>query len=165
MEHVIATLLQDFEQGRMTRRQLIQSIAVAATAVATGTNLAEAAYTSPKIQATYFHHASHPVADYAKCRDWYSELFGMKVVLDDHKRKANLQVGESLLIIKARDLEKDPVDHICFHIAGWDEDKSVRPAIDAELQRRGEKIIRRSDSSIYIADPDGLSVQIGGKEQ
>ena len=32
MEHMIARLLQDFEQGKMTRRQLIQSLALAATA-------------------------------------------------------------------------------------------------------------------------------------
>ena len=32
MEHLIAKLLQNFEQGKMTRRQLIQSLALAATA-------------------------------------------------------------------------------------------------------------------------------------
>ena len=32
MEHIIAKLLQDFEQGKMNRRQLIQSLAMAATA-------------------------------------------------------------------------------------------------------------------------------------
>ena len=32
MEHIIAKLLQDFEQGRMNRRQLIQSLAMAAAA-------------------------------------------------------------------------------------------------------------------------------------
>ena len=32
MEHIIAKLLQDFEQGMMTRRQLIQSLALTATA-------------------------------------------------------------------------------------------------------------------------------------
>jgi hypothetical protein len=32
MERIITRLLQDFEQGKMTRRQLIQSLALAATA-------------------------------------------------------------------------------------------------------------------------------------
>ena len=37
MEHIIAKLLQNFEDGKMTRRQLIQSLALAATAAsATG---------------------------------------------------------------------------------------------------------------------------------
>ena len=34
MEHLIGKLLQDFDQGKMTRRQLIQSLTIAATAVA-----------------------------------------------------------------------------------------------------------------------------------
>jgi len=34
MESIIAKLLDDFEHGRMTRRQLIKSIAVVATAAA-----------------------------------------------------------------------------------------------------------------------------------
>jgi len=32
MEHVIGKLLHDFEDGKMTRRQLIQSLTLAATA-------------------------------------------------------------------------------------------------------------------------------------
>src|SRR6266853_494326 len=34
MEHIMAKLLQDFEQGKMNRRQLIQSLTLAATAAA-----------------------------------------------------------------------------------------------------------------------------------
>ena len=34
MESVIAKLLQDFEQGKMNRRQLIQSLSLAAAAAA-----------------------------------------------------------------------------------------------------------------------------------
>ena len=36
MESVIAGLLKDFEDGKMTRRQLIQSLALAAVAAAPG---------------------------------------------------------------------------------------------------------------------------------
>lgn len=31
MEHILATLLHDFDHGRMTRRQLIQGLALTAT--------------------------------------------------------------------------------------------------------------------------------------
>jgi len=167
MESFIAKLLQDFEQGKMNRRQLIQSLAVAAT-VAAGAGNATASAAAPDttvVKATVLNHVSHPVVDYAKSRDWYSNLFGMKVVLDEGNRKANLAVGESLLILKNRTADELPVDHICFTIAGWDEDKSVRPAVEAELKRRGVKIERSTSMSFYIKDPDGLIVQIGGKDQ
>ena len=35
MEHIIGRLLQDYERGTMTRRQLIQTLAFAATAAST----------------------------------------------------------------------------------------------------------------------------------
>lgn len=37
MEHLIAKLLKDFEDGRMTRRQLIQSLALSAAAASAAT--------------------------------------------------------------------------------------------------------------------------------
>ena len=43
MESLIAKLLQDFEHGKMDRRQLIKSLAVAATAAAAAAPAASAA--------------------------------------------------------------------------------------------------------------------------
>lgn len=170
MEQLIARLLQDFEQGKMNRRQLIKTLALTATAVtaageATGEVAAAAAPAGPVAKATRLHHVSHPVADYAKSRDWYMELFGMTPVFDDKRRKADLKVGESLLILKNKVGNEPPADHICFRIAGWDEDKEVRPAVEAEFKRRKVPFDRRSEMSSYYFDPDGFSVQIGGEEQ
>jgi catechol 2,3-dioxygenase-like lactoylglutathione lyase family enzyme len=104
------------------------------------------------------------VADYHKSRDWYADLFGMKVVLDDGK-KANLAVGESLLIFHNRQSPSTPViDHICFTVADWDKDKSVRGAVEAELKRRGLEV-QSSANSLDIKDPDGYRIQLGGKDQ
>jgi catechol 2,3-dioxygenase-like lactoylglutathione lyase family enzyme len=169
MEHIMATLLRDFEQGKMTRRQLIQSLALAATAASAGSATPAAAADSKVVEAVYINHVSYQVADYAKSRDWYAGLFGMKVVLDDGKRKANLSVGESvgepLIAIHTRPSTNTPVvDHICFTIANWDKDKSVRDAVGAELTRRGLDV-RPTEHSFFIKDPDGFGVQIGGKDQ
>ena len=57
MEHVIAKLLQEFEQGRMTRRQLIQSLAAtaASSALASVPTVAAAAQGQGKVfRATAF---------------------------------------------------------------------------------------------------------------
>jgi len=165
MEHFIAKLLQDFERGKIGRRELIKSMAAAAAAVASGTSAASGATPdSTIVKATYLNHVSHLVADYRKSRDWYTDLFGMKVVLDDGS-KANLAVGESLLILKNRTNNEPPVDHICFTIANWDEDKSVRGKVEAELKRRGVEIERSTAVSLHIITPDGYKVQLGGKDQ
>jgi hypothetical protein len=57
MEHIIGKLLQDYEHGKMTRRQLIQGLAFTATAAAT-VGTAEAA----PANATYINHVSMQVA-------------------------------------------------------------------------------------------------------
>jgi catechol 2,3-dioxygenase-like lactoylglutathione lyase family enzyme len=163
MEHIMAKLLQDFEQGKMTRRQLIQSLTLAGTAAA-ATAAPAAAADSNVIKAVYVNHVGYQVADYAKSRDWYADLFGLKVVLDDGK-KANLAVGESLVILHKRPSTETPVvDHICFTIADWDKDKSVREKVGAELNRRGLEV-RPTANSFHVKDPDGFIVQMGGKDQ
>ena len=163
MEHVIAKLLHDFEDGKMTRRQLIQSLALAATA-ATASATSTAAPSAGVLKATYLNHVGYQVADYAKSRDWYAELFGMKVLSDDGK-KANLGVGESQLILHPRKSPTTPVvDHVCLTIANWDTDKSVKDAVEAELKRRGLKT-RTSEHSFHFSDPDGFELQVGGKDQ
>src|SRR6516164_7196666 len=75
MESVIAKLLQDFEQGKMNRRQLIQSLSLAAAAAA-----------GKPLEALYVNHISYEVNDYKKVRDFYVDLLGMKVTEDDGKQ-------------------------------------------------------------------------------
>ena len=164
MEHIIAKLLQNFEEGKMTRRQLIQSLALAATAASATSAVPAAAADKYMVKTTYLNHVGYQVADYRKSRDWYADLFGMKVVLDDGK-KANLAVGESLLIFHNRQSPSTPIiDHICFTVADWDKDKSVRGSVEAALKRRGLEV-QSSANSLDIKDPDGYRIQLGGKDQ
>jgi catechol 2,3-dioxygenase-like lactoylglutathione lyase family enzyme len=171
MEHLIGKLLQDFEKGKMTRRQLIQSLSLAATAASalsaapTALSAAPTASADGKVaQAAYLNHVGYQVADYAKSRDWYAELFGMKVVVDDGQ-KAMLAVGESLLVFHTRKTPTTPVvNHLCFTIANWDDDKSVRERVQAEIKRRGQDP-RPSERSLHVNDPDGFTLQLGGKVQ
>jgi catechol 2,3-dioxygenase-like lactoylglutathione lyase family enzyme len=171
MENLIVKLLQDFEHGKMTRRQLIQSLALAATAASAASSVpalaaptAAAAPGGTIVKTAYLNHVGFQVADYKKSRDWYADLFGMRVALDDGK-KANLAVGESLVIFHNRQSASTPiVDHICFTIADWDKDKSVRGAVEAELKRRGIET-QSTANSIDIKDPDGFRLQLGGKDQ
>ena len=163
MEHVIAKLLHDFEDGKMTRRQLIQSLTLAATA-ATASATSAAATGGGVLKATYLNHVGYQVADYGKSRDWYMELFGMKMLADDGK-KANLGIGESQLIFHPRKSTTTPVvDHVCLTIANWDTDKNVKVEVEAELKRRGLKT-RTTEHSFHFTDPDGFELQVGGKDQ
>jgi catechol 2,3-dioxygenase-like lactoylglutathione lyase family enzyme len=162
MEHIINRLLQDYEHGKVTRRQLIQMLAVG-TAAASGVATAEAA----PANATYINHVSMQVADYQKSRDFYAGLFGMKVTNDDGKTQCRLTFGNNIIIPRSaasRPGGKVGIDHIAYTLAGWDTDKSVKPAVEAELKKRGLNI-RTTEGSFHVMDPDGFEVQMGGKTQ
>jgi len=163
MEHLIANLLRDFDQGKMTRRQLIQSLALAATAAsAAAAAPAAAAADSELLKATNFNHVSYQVADYAKTRDFYAKLFSMKVTDDDGKQ-CRLTFGNNILIARTRPSGTPKVDHIAYTVANWD---SNNEQVEAELKRRGVKILRGdTKTSFHVEDPDGFEVQLGGLRQ
>src|SRR5258705_329553 len=162
MEHIIGRLLHDYEHGKLTRRQLIQTLALTATAA----SAAETTVAAAPANATYINHVSMQVADYKKTRDFYVGLFGMKVSNDDGMQ-CRLSFGDNLIIPRnaaSRPGGKVGIDHVAYTLAGWDTDKSVKPAVEAELKRRG-LMIRTTEGSFHVQDPDGFEVQMGGKTQ
>ena len=155
MEQIIDRLVRDFEQGKLNRRQLIQSLTVAAsTAVA-----ASAADPAP-FKAVTVNHISYQVADYARTRDFYAGLLGMEVSHDDG-RQCYLSFGNTFLLPRnARQGRTAPlVDHIAYTIETWKKD-----AVEAELKKRGLPIRPDTENSFHTKDPDGFDVQIAGKE-
>ena len=161
MEHIIAKLLHEFEQGKLNRRQLIQNLALAATATSAVRAMPAAAAEGSVIRATNINHVSYQVTDYAKTRDFYAGLFGMKVSEDDGKQ-CRLSFGNNILIVRSRQ-PAPKVDHIAYTIANWDTEKE---AVEAEVKRRGLKIVQGDvKTSLHVLDPDGLGVQFGGTRQ
>jgi len=159
MEHVISKLLNDFEQGKMNRRQLVKSIAaVGSMASAAGTAVAE----SKGFKAVAVNHISYVSKDYAKTRDFYVDLMGMKVSHDDGKQ-CYLAFGDTFLLPRnARsDGSQTPplISHIAYTIDNWDKDK-----VRAELERRGLKPRPDTENSFHVKDPDGFDLQISGKD-
>ena len=164
MEYIIGKLLQDYEHGKMTRRQLIQTLALTATAASAGGAAAQAA--SPA-NAIAINHVSMQVADYAKTRDFYAGVLGMAVSDDDKKNQCRLSFGGNVIIARSassRPGGKIGIDHMAYTLANWDTDKSVKPAVEAELKRRG-LTVRVQGESFHVQDPDGFEVQMGGKSQ
>src|SRR5215471_1539780 len=160
MESVIAKLLQDFEQGKMNRRQLIQSLSVAAAAAA---GMAPAAQAAGKpLEALYVNHISYQVNDYKKVRDFYVDLLGMKITEDDGKQ-CRLVFGNNILIPRNR-AGGGPakVDHISYTITNWDAEKD---GLEEELKRRGLQYRGSAKTSFHVKDPEGMDVQFGGLHQ
>jgi catechol 2,3-dioxygenase-like lactoylglutathione lyase family enzyme len=155
METTIDRLVREFEQGKLSRRQLVQCLTVAASAAAT----AGAADPAP-FKAVTVNHISYQVADYAKTRDFYAGLLGMQVSHDDG-HQCYLSFGNTFLLPRnARQGRTAPmVDHIAYTIETWNKD-----AVEAELKKRGLPVRPDTENSFHTKDPDGFDLQISGKE-
>ena len=164
METLIAKLLQDFEQGKMSRRQLIQSLSLAAAAASVPTTVvgAQAPQPTGKLEAGYVNHISYSVNDYAKCRDFYVDLLGMKVTQDDGEQ-CRLVFGNNILIPRNRAKGAPAkVDHIAYTVINWDTEKD---AFEAQLKRKGLQYTGSAKTSFQVKDPEGMGVQFGGLRQ
>ena len=94
-------------------------------------------------QAVAVNHISYVCADYAKTRDFYADLLGMKVSHDDGKQ-CYMSFGDTFLLPRnARTGGKTPqttplISHIAYTIDNWD-----KKAVEAELRRRGSRAASR----------------------
>ena len=153
--------LTSSNRGKLSQRQLIQNLALAATAAAAARPVPAAAAEGKVLKVTGINHVSYQVTDYARTRDFYTGLFDMKVSEDDGKQ-CRLSFGDDILVVRSRQ-PAPKVDHIAYTIANWDEEKE---AAEAEVKRRGLKVVPGvARSSLHILDPDGLGVQFGGTLQ
>ena len=160
MECLIAKLLDDFERGRMTRRQLIKSLAIVGAA---GASAAAAPGEKGKgFRATAVNHISYQVSDYAKTRDFYAGLLGMKVVADTGTQ-CYLILGDTNTFMIPRNAPQGStpprIDHIAYTIENWDKNE-----VKAELERRGLDPKPDTENSFHIQDPNGYDLQISGKD-
>jgi catechol 2,3-dioxygenase-like lactoylglutathione lyase family enzyme len=116
MESVINGLLKDFEDGRMTRRQLIQSLALVAAGAVPGTSaLAQGAAQRPPAppipqafeptgwKTVWLDHISYAVSDYRRSTAFYRDLMGWTVRNDNGTNQATLNInGMGGIIIRNR---------------------------------------------------------------
>jgi len=157
MEHIIAKLLQDFEEGKMNRRQLIRNLAISAGAASVVATAPSALAEGRALSVAGIHHISYQVADYRKTRDLYADLFGMQVSGDNGKQ-CNLALGSTQIIARNGSGTTPQVDHISYAIDNWN-----TAAVEAELKRRGLNPQPEGENSLRFSDPDGYHVQLNAK--
>jgi catechol 2,3-dioxygenase-like lactoylglutathione lyase family enzyme len=175
VDNHIVKLLMDVEGGRIDRRRLLQALGLsAAGAFAAGAlPKAAAAFAAGAAQdgaaagksfpVTTVNHLALATASYAKSRDFYVDLFGMRVAWDDGT-KCGLEFGSmtspnGMYITQlAKPGDKPTVSHFAFGIPNF---ASQRAAMKAELDRRGVKNARADGEVGWSGnDPAGYALNI-----
>jgi catechol 2,3-dioxygenase-like lactoylglutathione lyase family enzyme len=152
VEHVIADLVGRFERGRLSRRELIQALAVVAAAGA-GTPASAAPLRSGSIN-----HVSVLVTDMARSIDFYNRVFGLSVQNEDKANKiSRLGIGGKVLVSLRVEPPPGLVDHFAIGVEGFN-----REAVTKELQSMGLTPRENLEFGFHVKDPDGANVQITG---
>ena len=145
MTSTISKLLQTYESGKMSRRELVQGLAVLAAGAGT---LSAAGF-----QGSTVNHVHMFVSDLQKSTDFYQRVLGCPV----NKRDGNNQMmfGKGFVVLEQG---KGPgrVDHIAIGVEGFNKD-----AVTADLKARGAAPLdEKGGFGFHIVDPDGFPVQI-----
>lgn len=152
MIETIEAMLNKFECGKLTRRQLVLSLA----AVAAG---AQSAAKEEGFRAISINHITVKVPDLHRTSSFYQEFFEMP--LKQHSAKTHiLGVGDCFFGIEQGDSQAARVDHFDFGIAGFDAD-----AVRAKLSNLNLKFdSSNSKESFKFYDPDGFLVQVNAPD-
>jgi catechol 2,3-dioxygenase-like lactoylglutathione lyase family enzyme len=177
MESIISQLVKQFEDGTVSRRQLIQGLA----ALAVGGGGTAASAQTGGFRTLNLDHIAYTTSDYRRIRDFYAGVLGLEVVNDNGKNNCELHFGAqrgvgvrdrmmmSLTNATPGGARSTPgIDHLAWKIENWDTER-----VRAELERRGLKArLARGGAidtpnyvSFNVQDPDGLGVQISGIAQ
>ena len=146
MKSTISKLLHAYESGKMSRRDLVQGLAL----LAAGSETASAA----GFQGDSINHLSLFVSNLQRSTDFYQRVFGCKV----NKRDGNNQLvfGKNFLVLRPG-TPAAKVDHFAIGV-----DNFKKESVAADLKSRGAAPIDQQggDFGFHVLDPDGYPVQI-----
>lgn len=156
-------LVNDFECGRITRRQLTARLLGLGAAMATLHNqspaqevaTSNAVQIEPTFRATGLDHIALDVTDVARSNEWYGQHLGLRVIRgDDNASFLGADRDFFLTLFRA---EQPGLNHYCYRIDNYSADDAMERLAAAKLRPR------REGNRVYFPDPDGVTVQVAGR--
>ena len=186
MEGFVAKHVHDYQNGKISRRRLIETLTLAATTAFAGKSAgaAEQPGLQPGLDVALVNHVSYTCPDFRKAADWYAMVFNLdqigataRDVALPFGKKGEKPFGVSAddvplthMIFRTRSPDaaagnapprrkaKAVIDHIAFTVADFDRERAK-----AQLTAMGARNVRNGGPfSVYVDDPFGYEVQIGG---
>jgi catechol 2,3-dioxygenase-like lactoylglutathione lyase family enzyme len=155
MEAIVSHLLSRFEKGALTRRGLVQGLAM--LAAAGGTEL-QAQAPAAVIKSAKIDHVSIQVKDLPRSIAFYQKMFGLTQISEDKPNEiVRLGTAGKVLVSLHHKSPTGLVDHFAIGVEKFDKD-----AVTRVLKAGGANPEDNLDAGFHIVDPEGISVQIVG---
>jgi catechol 2,3-dioxygenase-like lactoylglutathione lyase family enzyme len=154
MEAIISDLLNRFEKGALSRRALIQGLAMLTAASGTA-SVGQAQDTG--LKGVKIDHISIQVNDLPRAIAFYEKIFGMAIVSEDKPNEiSRLGAGKTTVSLH----HKSPtgiVDHFAIGVENFNKER-----VTQQLKALGFTPEENLDAGFHIKDPEGMNVQIVG---
>ena len=154
MEAIISDLLTRFEKGALSRRGLIQGLAML-TAAGGAASVGQAQ--DPALKGVKIDHISIQVSDLPRSIAFYEKIFGLTVMSEDKPNEIS-RLGAGKIIVSLH--HKSPtaiVDHFAIGVENFNKDR-----VTQQLKALGVTPEENLDAGFHIKDPEGMNVQIVG---
>lgn len=159
MDPVVSELIDRYESGRLSRRELVAGLSALTAAAATP---ALGQTPAPSLKPVGIDHVSILVADLDRSANFYRQVFGLVPLGQDAPNKI-LRLGpqpdpgqRGKVIVSLR--QQPPagmVDHWAFRIDGFSAE-----AATPTLKAHGLTPDNKLEYGFYVRDPDGVVVQM-----
>ncbi len=158
----VEKLVSEFEQRKLSRRELIASL-VAATGAMTIAQGALAQAPAPVALGRSMNHVSLAVADVARSAEFYQRVLGLEIISRPANGGLNMGLGEESFLGLYKLSNPGTMHHLCIGVDNYNADalaeKLVAHGIEAQVNRDPANRTSGGDQ-LYFDDPDGISVQL-----
>jgi catechol 2,3-dioxygenase-like lactoylglutathione lyase family enzyme len=152
MEAIVSDLLARFERGSLSRRDLVQGLAMLA---AGGAASAKAAQADLDFSAATIDHVSVQVTDLQRSVEFYRRMFGFPVVSEEQPRGI-VRLGHGRVLVSLNNGSPAPrIDHFAIGIPNFNRESGTR-----HFTQRGATPLQGDYAGFHIKDPDGINVQV-----
>ncbi len=152
MEQEVSKMLEQYESGKISRREVVTLLTGAVAVGANTASLTAASDKGPTFEAVGLHHIALSVSDVAKSRDFYVRHLGMEVSSERLPDQCFLNCGPDFVALFRA--TKPGMHHYSYAIPDYDQQAAAERIRGAGLEPKLE------GGRIYFDDPDGIVVQV-----
>jgi catechol 2,3-dioxygenase-like lactoylglutathione lyase family enzyme len=149
----IASMVEHFAAGRLSRRDLVLGMS-ALVAAAGAPNVSRAQERPSTFQALGLNHLALRVTDLDRSQAFYERHLGMSLIPSKADSPRLMACGPHVLnLFKAA---QPQMDHVCFTVPDYDAEEAA-----SRLRAQGIAPDVEADR-VHFVDPDGYRLQVGG---
>lgn len=163
MPNTIDTLLDNYEQKKLTRRELVASLLTVAGAAMLPSQLLAQGRSDPVATGVSMNHVSLSVSDVDRSAAFYQRVLGMEVISRPDNGGVNLGLGSESFLGLYPLRNPGSMHHLCIGVEQYDPEALAARLEDHGLSARINRDPANRTSGgdqLYFDDPDGISIQL-----